>query len=239
MSDDDLPPPTRPPEHGPPGPGAPEVDSASDDAQDEAVGAALAVADLDEHTRRRLLRRSMDAYDAAEEDEPAATGRRGRFAAALSVAAVIVIGAVVGAVLVNQPDDPHTAAPATTATSGSEAKAAAPAPAAASDSGAASAEVPVADLGDLGAVADADALRAAIDARLEAGTATRPPALPCLPLSNRNAGIYGLVVITAAGQANLAGAPVVVMLGPTAAGQNVAVVLNAERGCELVQLVNL
>ena len=96
------------------------------------------------------------------------------------------------------------------------------------------------DLGDLGAVANAAGLRAAINGRLEAGTSSSVVSSPCLTQNPRGvAGIYGLVAVTAAGSATLDGDTVVVLIGPTPAGTSVAVVLDVDRGCAFVRNVPL
>jgi hypothetical protein len=207
----------------------------------------LAVDELDEVTRRRLVQAALDDADAY--DDAGADRRFGRRAAVLGVAAALAIGAVVGTVIVTQPDDGTTTsaarAPLTTA-AGEQAKAAAPDAAGGTDAAAAPAPAaaaegaPPVELGDLGAVANAAGLRAAINARLEAGTSSSRASIPC---GNQNpsgaAGIYGLIAITAAGTATLDGRSIVVFVGPTRAGKSVAVVLDSEAACAFVRNVPL
>ena len=237
---------TPAPRAGPPPPAGDDPLAPDADARDETLGSMLAVEELDDLTRRRLVRTALDDADAY--DDATAERRVGRRAAVLGVAAALVIGAVVGTVIVTQPDDPTTSiaarAPITTA-AGEEAKAAAPNPAGAS-SDAAAAEAPAAagappvELGDLGAVSGAAGLRAAINRRLEAGTSSSRASIPC---GNQNpsggAGIYGLIAITAAGTATVDGRSVVIFVGPTRAGQSVAVVLDSEAACAFVRNVPL
>ena len=244
MSDENLPrsgASTPPPDGGEPA--APDGDE-----RDEVLGSMLAVDELDEVTRRRLVQKALDDADAYDADR--AERRFGRRAAVLGVAAALAIGALVGTVIVTQPDDATTTsaarAPLTTA-AGAEAKAAAPDAAGATDSAAADAPAaasegaPPVALGDLGAVPDPASLRAAINGRLEAGTSSNVVVpSPCLTQSPRGvAGIYGLVAVNAAGTATLHGDSVVVLIGTTQAGASVAVVLDVGRGCAFVRNIPL
>lgn len=222
-----------------------DENAADADVRDEALASMLTVEELDEATRRRLVQSALDDADAY--DDAHADRRFGRRAAVLGVAAALVIGAVVGTVIVTQPEDATTPsaarAPLTTA-AGEQAKAAAPDAAGATDSAAAdspaAAGAPPVALGDLGAVPNAAGLRAAINGRLEAGTSTSVVSSPCLTQSPGGvAGIYGLVSVTAAGSATLDGDTVVVLIGPTQAGASVAVVLDVGRGCAFVRNVRL
>jgi hypothetical protein len=235
-----------PPRSGAPTPSAGDDRAAPDaDARDEAIASILAVGELDEMTRRRLVQTALDDADAY--DDARADRRFGRRAAVLGVAAALAIGAVVGTVIVTQPDDGTTTsaarAPLTTA-AGEQAKAAAPDAAGGTDAAApapAAAEgAPPVELGDLGAVANDAGLRAAINGRLEAGTSSSRASIPC---GNQNpsggAGIYGLIAITAAGTATLDGRSIVVFVGPTRAGKSVAVVLDSEEACAFVRNVPL
>ena len=221
--------------------------SEPNDDRDPELAAALAVPALDESTRRALVDAALDAVDDVDETEAAAPGhpQQGprRMAAALGLAAAVVIGAVVGAAIVNQPDDrdPHQAAAPTTAIqeqaraapdSAGDLESAAEAPAGSS--------APITDLGDLGPVAGPDGLRAAVNARLQAGTFSAPASVPCATSSaGATSGIYGLVAVTAAATADLDGTGVVVLIGPTPAGANVGVVLDPSRGCEFIRNVQL
>jgi len=226
-----------------PTPAPPDRDAEPD--RDRELAAALAVDELDDTTRRRLVRRALDEADAGTvDDDETADRRSGRLVAALGLAAALVIGAVVGTVVVTQPEDPSTEtavrAPATTA-GGADAKATAPDAAGATDSSAAEAPASVAppvDLGELGSVPNADGIRIAVNRRLEAGTSSTPASVVCLP-SSGGAGVLGLVSITAAGTAVLDGTPVVVLVGPSPAGDSVAAILDAARGCEFIRFVHL
>ena len=219
--------------------------------RDADLAAALAVPALDATTRRTLVDTALahapddvaDTADTDASDHEVLPHRRGRMAAALGLAAAVVIGAVVGAAIVNQPDDqgPHQAAAPSTVVE-DRAKAA-PQPAGELESAAdapAASSVPPVDLGDLGAVVGPDGIRAAVNARFEAGTGSSPASVPCATSSaGATSGIYGLVAVTAAGTATLDGSNVVVLVGPTPQGDNVAVVLNPSRGCEFVRNVPL
>jgi hypothetical protein len=217
------------------------------DQRDDALGSMLTVEELDEVTRRRLVQKALD--DADVYDDARADRRFGRRAAVLGVAAALVIGAVVGTLIVTQPEDANTPsaarAPLTTA-GGEQAKAAAPDAAGGTDSAAAEAPAAAAEgappvaLGELGTVANSAGLRAAIVGRLEAGTSSSAASIPCETQNPRGvAGIYGLVAVTAAGTATLDGETVAVLVGPTQTGTSVAVVLNVERGCAFVRNINL
>jgi hypothetical protein len=232
--------PTPPPDGG-------ESPAAEADQRDDALGSRLAVEELDDVTRRRLVQKALDDADAY--DDARADRRFGRRAAVLGVAAALVVGAVVGTLIVTQPDDGTTTsaarAPLTTA-GGEQAKAAAPdavgaTPDAGAEAPAAAAEgAPPVALGDLGAVANPAGLRAAINGRLEAGTSSSAASIPCETQNPSGvAGIYGLVAVTAAGTATLHGDTVAVLVGPTRVGTSVAVVLDVGRGCAFVRNVRL
>jgi hypothetical protein len=212
--------------------------------RDDEVAATLAVPPLEESTRRVLVRLALDEADAGVVDE-AAPRRFGRWGPALGLAAALVIGAVVGAAIVTQPGDQgtRTAAQAPTTQAGEGRAKAAPEAAdqqSAAEAPAAASSAPAVDLGDLGTVSGPDAIKDAVRARLEAGTGSTSASVPCLnPSSNAAAGIYGLVVISAAGTATLDGSEVVVLVGPTTAGEDVAVVLDVSRGCAFVRNIHL
>jgi hypothetical protein len=217
--------------------------------RDPELAATLAVPALDAATRRRLVTTALEAEDLDTDDtddDELAHRRSSRVAAAFALAAAIVIGAVVGTVIVTQPEDQaaRTVARAPETTGQEAAKAASPDGAGATDSRAAeapaAASAPLVDLGDLGTISGADGVRAAVEARLEAGATATPGSSPCLQVSpDAAAGIYGLVSITAAGTADLDGRTVVVFVGPTTAGDSVAVLLDPARGCEFIQNVSL
>ncbi len=80
--------------------------AADGDDRDQVLGSMLAVDDLDEVTRHRLVQKALDEADAYDADR--AERRFGRRAAVLGVAAALAIGALVGTVIVTQPDDGTT-----------------------------------------------------------------------------------------------------------------------------------
>ncbi|HEY8217762.1 MAG TPA: hypothetical protein VIH82_11555 [Acidimicrobiia bacterium] len=209
--------------------------------RDPELAAALEVPPLDAATRHALVRVAVD--DDASIDE-LAPRRVGRLAGTLGLAAALVIGAVVGAVIVTQPDDQGTQTAGQAPTTGAtDERAKAGSPAAADQSEAApqpASGAPPVDLGDLGAVAGDDGVRAAIRARLEAGTSGTLSTIPCVfGSSNAAASIYGLVVISAAGQATVDGQTVAILVGPTPAGDDVAVLLDPGSGCAFIRFVRL
>jgi hypothetical protein len=217
--------------------------------RDPELAAALAVPGLDPAQRRALVDAALaHAHDEFDDTDPGAHDlpqrRPGRMATVLGLAAAVVIGAVVGAAIVDQPDDqgPHQAVAPTTAV---DDRAGAASPDAAGDlesaaEAPAGSSAPPVDLGDLGPVVGASGIRAAVNARLGAGTGSAPASVPCATSSaGATSGIYGLVAVTAAGTANLDGRNVVVLIGPTPQGDNVAVVLDPGRGCEHIRNVRL
>jgi hypothetical protein len=220
MSDDDLTPDALPPE-----------DLAPDErGRDPKLAALLAVPPLDDLARRRMV-------DVALRERPRAVRPVGRAAAALGVAAALLIGVVVGAVVVTRPDDPQT----TTAARAPEANDAATKDAAGAEA-AAPELVPASDaanpLGDLGVLDTPGALRAAITARLEAGEAlaASPAASTCLALTPDR---FGLVTVTAVGTATLdARGQVVVLVGPTPEGDEAAVAVSPTE-CTVLERVPL
>jgi hypothetical protein len=224
-----------------------QSDDRPDDAgRDAAIAAALEVPALDETTRRRLVRAAADAAD--EPPGGAAPRSVNRLGAAIGVAAVLLIGAVVGAVVVTRPDDPQTptAARAPNTSPTTAAGGAAPAPQSAEEGSAtdqdAAAAVPALpqELGDLGAFEGALGLRQAIETAFRNAGAERSAATSeAVPCRTADPAIYGLVRVTAAGEADRDGAAVTVLVGPSPEGQDVAVVIDPARGCELVQRVTL
>jgi len=225
-------------------PGTPDADAPD---RDIAVAEALAVPELAEPTRRRLVTAALEAADADAFDHGPSGRRVGRLAAVLGVAAALVVGAVVGTAIVSQPDDttPTAArAPATTVADDAPA-AASPDRAGATDGteaeAPAAASAPLLDLGELGELVDADAVRAAIDQRLQDGDAdaSAPPATTPCSIDPGGAASYGLVLFTAAGTATRDGSSVSVLVGPTSDRKDVAVVLDPARGCELLETVTL
>jgi hypothetical protein len=227
--------------HDTPPPGPP------DDARDPELAALLAVPPLDDVTRRRLVRTAVDATSAPP--VVASTRSKSRLGAAMGVAAALAVGAIVGAVVVTRPSEPDTPSAArasstvpSTAPAAAEAEAGAPAPQSADDqvSGEDPAGAPPQELGDLGVVRGAAALRQAIEDSFEQGGASEPRAVtPAPPCRNTPVGTLGLVAITAAGEAQLDGLPVVVLVGPTPQGEDQALALDPARGCTTVARVTL
>ena len=224
-------------------------DETTADERDAELAARLVVPPLDASTRASLVQAALDDVDAggsaSDADEEVSGPRSGRIAA-LGIAAALVIGAVVGTVIVTQPSDegaPVAARASSTTAASDAAKAAAPGAAANSSGSAeapAAASAPAAELGDLGEVQTDEAVRAVINHRLEAGIGPTPASIPCMGGGPGGAtSIYGLVAITAAGTLTFRGSSVVVLVGPTPAGQSVAVLLDPERGCEFMRFVEL
>ncbi len=206
MSDDPIDDPAR----GDPGPDA---------GRDADLGRALAVEPLDDLTRRRLVRGALD-------DGNSSPVRRARGLAAIGVAASLLVGVVVGAVVVTRPETP-----ATPAAEGSEPKAAADE--AVDTAPEAAALAPAQVLGDLGATADVEALARAVDVRLQAGRSggseeAAAPLGACI-----HTAVGGLVLVSATGTATLADRPVVVRVGPAPSGEILVVVLDAS-DCSVV-----
>jgi hypothetical protein len=211
--------------------------------RDGEVAALLAVAPLDETTRRRLVR---TASEAADEPPAAGTAPRsiGRMGAAVGVAAALLVGAVVGAVVVTRPSDPATPTAAkapSTAPTTAAAEVVAPEPRSAEDQASTEATTgaPPQQLGDLGTVRGIAGLREALSGRFEAGGDTDRAAASGLPCLQYDAGLLGLVVVTANAEAQLDGLPVVVLVGPSPTGEDLAIVLDPARGCEILQRVTL
>jgi hypothetical protein len=185
---------------------APQDLAPDDRGRDPELGALLAVPPLDEVTRRRMV-------DVAVAERPRAGRPVGRTTAAIGVAAALLIGVLVGAVVVTRPDDPQT----TTAGRAPEATAAAPRDAAADSAPPTVAPAPGSEnqLGDLGTVASPAALRAAITNRLESGAALAASELAASCLA-RGPEAAGLVVVSAVGTATYAASgQVVVLVGTT------------------------
>jgi hypothetical protein len=226
---DDLTPELTPERGTPDVPTPPATGAPPDRAGDPELAAVLAVAPLDDLTRRRLVRTALA-------ERPRATRPVGRLVASLGVAAALVIGVLIGTLVVTRPDDPDP-------TTAAGAPASSPSPSAPSDAEApALVPAPATPLGDLGAVDSASALREAITARLEAGrdrAATSPGAVVSADAcAARGPGAAGLVVIGASGTATLDAAPAVVLVGPTPSGENVAIVLDAA-SCTVLETVPL
>jgi hypothetical protein len=221
-------------------------DGPDDGGRDAEIAAALEVPALDETTRRRLVR---TAADAADEPPVGASARSvSRLGAAIGVAAVLLVGAVVGAVVVTRPDDPQTPtaarAPSTSPTTG--AAGAAPAPQSAEDAPSEEQDAatvsggPPEQLGDLGTAEGETGLRQALDSAFKKAAAERSTAaVEAVPCSDGDPAVVGLAQFTAEGVAVLDRRAVTVLVGPTPEGQDVAVVIDPARGCELVQRVAL
>ena len=148
---------------------------------------------------------------------------------------------MIGTLVVTRPDDPEptTAARAPVTLPAPRS----PAPGSPADAGAPAFEPASATLlGDLGPVASASALGDAITARLEAAD-ERAVAAPggavaadrCVALGPDAA---GLVVISAIGTATLGTVPVVVLVGPTPRGENLALALDPA-SCAVLQTITL
>jgi hypothetical protein len=212
-----------------------DLDDLMDDAQrDPELAAVLAVAPLDDLTRARLVRTAIVEH-------PGVSRPRGRLPAALGVAAALVIGAMIGALVVTRPDAPEpTTAARAAATSLAPSS---PAPASPAEAGASAFDPAAATpLGDLGVVASVGALRDAITARLEAAdepaVAAPGGAVVADSCVARGPDAAGLVVISAVGTAILGSAPVVVLVGPSPGGENLAVALDPP-SCAVLQMVTL
>lgn len=189
--------------------------------RDRGLAEALEVEPLDDLTRRRLVRRALDATRPVEAGLPRP---RGRTIAAVGVAASLLVGVTVGALVVTRPEQP-----ATPTAAGSEQTAAT----SASDAAPEAAVTPASPqpLGDLGAVTDVVALAAAVDLRLQAGHRGEDATALVAPCVDADAG--ALVLVSATGTATLAGRPVVVHVGPTASGEIRVVALDAGTCAEL------
>lgn len=193
-------------------------DEAGDDVRrDDELARSLEVPPLDDVTRRRLVRVAMDrtAPGAAPRD-----AARGRALAVIGVAASLVVGVVVGAVVVTRPMSPVT--PTAAGSNRDVASSAADQSEAAAAAGA-----PPQALGDLGPVTDLDALARAVDARLQTGRsgASEDAASLAIPCAATTVG--ELVLVSATGTATLDGRPVVVRIGPAPSGEILVVALDA------------
>jgi hypothetical protein len=206
-------------------------DLTPDDLNDDPeLAAVLAVAPLDDLTRRLLVRTALARRFRA-------TRPVGRLAAASGIAAALVIGVLIGTLVVTRPDDPGPTTAARAPTSSPAPSS--PAPSAAPDAGA-PALVPtsVTPLGYLGVLDSGEALRPAIAARLEAGgdaSTTSESADVCVA---RGPDAAGLAVISAVGTATLDTGPAVILVGPTPIGENLAVVLDPT-SCAVLETVTL
>lgn len=192
-------------------------ETGGDVRRDEDLARSLEVPPLDEVTRRRLVRVAMDRT--APGSAPPGTPR-GRALAVMGVAASLVVGVVVGAVVVTRPESAvtPTAAGSNRDVASSEA---------AQSEAAAAAPAPPQALGDLGAVADLEALARAVDARLQTGRSGASEDAASLAIPCAAASVGELVLISAAGTATLGGRPVVVRIGPSPGGEILVVALDA------------
>jgi len=184
--------------------------------RDEDIARALRVEPLDDVTRRRMIRTALDRASGT-----GAAPARGRGLAIVGVAASLLVGVVVGAVVVTRPETPATPTAAGSDQESASSKAAETQPLEAA------AAVPAQPLGDLGAFAGVDELARAIDVRLQAGRsgAGEDAASAIAPCAGEPAG--DLVLVSAAGTATLDGRPVVARVGPTPSGEIIVLVLDA------------
>jgi hypothetical protein len=187
----------------------------SEDARDEQVAQLLAVPALDDVTRRRLVRGALEVEVEEQRRAP-------RLAAVAAIAAALVIGGTIGALLVNRPDEPQTT---TAQRAPSAAKEIAPSPD--SSAGAAIGEAgPVTALADLGDVTDPETLRTSLQAAFERaagpGDQSAVSAYPCAAVPPDS---IGLVAVSALGTGTYQGAPVTILVGTSPAGRALAVVV--------------
>jgi hypothetical protein len=232
LTPDDLTPDDLTPDHQAPGDLTPSAageapDRAPDSDRDQELAAVLAVAPLDDVSRRRLVRTALA-------ERRRTTRPVGRLAAGLGIAAALVIGVVIGSLVVTRPDDPEP----TTAARAPASSPAPSSPAPSADAGVPALAPAATPLGDLGALDSARALRDAITARLEDGedpAAESSIAGSCLA---RGPETVGLVVISAFGTATLDAAPAVVLVGPTPSGKNLALALDPA-SCAVLETVTL
>lgn len=192
-------------------------ETGGDVRRDEELARSLEVAPLDEITRRRLVRVAMER----SETEAVPRGApRGRVLAVMGVAASLVVGVVVGAVVVTRPESPVTPTAA-----GSNRDVASSEPE--QREAAAAAPAPPQALGDLGAVPDLEALARSVDARLQTGRSGASEDATSLAVPCATASAGELVLVSAAGTATLDGRPVVVRIGPAPSGEILVVALDA------------
>lgn len=190
-----------------------------DDTRDPRVGEALRVEPLDEVTRTRLVTTAL-----ARAPAPVRPARRARLISASAAAAVaaaltaMVVASVVGLGSSDDGSRPAATGAQTSDRARTRADAAPESAASPADrSGQGDATLP--DLGDLGDVSVARALRMAVGAVRPAGT-TRPP--ECALVAAR-----GLGVPVAAGTGTVTGAPVTVFLVEPPQGGRAALVVDA------------
>lgn len=216
-----------------PDPDADDRAEPSRDARDGELAAVLAVAPLDAGTRRQLVRSALERTAPDPARDVTGSASRKRLVGALGIAAALAVGAIVGTVVVTRPPDPApTAQPRAAAPSAPEA------PDAPTAGGSGSSESAT-RLGDLGAVASAEALRDAISGRLEAGAGAAFDSTAELPCVADGAATAGLVAVSALGTATLGiGTPVVVLVGTSPSGEALGVALDAST-CAVLETVTL
>jgi hypothetical protein len=198
----------------PRGPGPDEAP----DRRDDSLAALLAVPPLDEHTRRRLVRRALDTV-------PASTARRRRPALLLGAAAgLLAVAVAVGVLLTGGGGTPAPQA----------ARRAAPRQPAIGPVAPGAAVAPPRDLGPVGDVTTVALLRRVVDgpagppgaslARIRGGCGTRAPG--------------GVTRPELVGVGVDAGRPAGIVVGRDAAGHRTAVVVALDR-CALLQRLPL
>lgn len=194
------------------------------DTRDERLAALLAVPPLDDIARRRLVRGALDRP----------MPRPSRFAAALSIAAAVVVGILVGTVLVHGHDQvaTTTAQGGPSVTAGSEALEAAP-------RAGADLAGPVTPLGELGDVTAPADLRKAINGGFEkAAGPTEQTAILGYPCAATPAESLDLVAATALGLGTYRGFPVTIFVGTSPDGRALAVVVRHD-DCAVLASVDL
>ena len=192
-------------------------DPAVTDKRDEALAARLAVPPLDDVTRRRLVREALDRP----------MPRPSRWVAVASVAAALAVGALIGTVLVTEPEqsDVTTAQRAPTPSAGSESEAVEPGPAGMAQATAS----PVTPLGDLGDVTRAADLREAVNLGFERSAGpTEDSTILGYPCAANDPEAFGLVAPSALGIGTYDGVAVTVVVGTSPDGQALAVVVRAD-----------
>ena len=192
-----------------------------DVGRDRELGDALAVAPLDDVTRRRLVRVALEQHASPL---IAPTGRR-RMLTVVGVAAALLVGVVVGTAVVTRPEAPTTPNAAGAGQSEANKQAAERSPDAAAPAGAS--VVPAQALGDLGAATDIQGLVRAVDVRLQSGRSSEAEDAANAFAQCADAAVDPLVLISAAGAATLGGRPVVVRVGTAPSGDILVVALDA------------
>lgn len=207
-----------------------EREPALGEHRDERIAALLAVAPLDEVTRRRLVREALDRP----------LPKPSRLPAAMAVAAAVIVGIVVGTVLVQDENPVAT----TTAQGGQPSATASPdafelqknaAP------GAAESTVgPITPLGGLGDITKPADLREAVDGGFaRADGPTDDGALPLeYPCAATPPETFDLVATTALGLGFYRGFPVTIFVGTSPDGEARAVVVR-QSDCTELASVNL